>query len=354
MFQGRAVGHNEEGGLGAIGCVRLGVDGANAVEGDGGEFFVEAETGSDSDGEVGKPGGDPGDIARQVLLDVDAVDEEVGLDGGGGCAGVDAFGDGFGEGGAAEVEEAGLGDGRGATLAEAGGEADHGGAAVAVQAAVADENDALHWYSDGRRWPPEPDQQGLRLGKMEAALELVEPDPAAGAQVVAGLDGLSAGPAADAGVVPLVQLVVGDVVGMDVGPDVRFGPFYQRSDFDDIVLVVPAQDRCAGPCGRLVAAQGGDPGGAAVQGLAHGDDFADAAALVGVAAVEVRAVGALLFGDAHIGRHAAEGAVVVALGAVDQGDCFGEEVVGVDVEDVNIGVDAHGHVDQGHAAGSEG
>ena len=189
---------------------------------------------------------------------------------------------------------------------------------------------------------------------METALKLGQPDPTAGAQVVAGLDGLGAGPAADAGVALLVQFVVGDVVGMDVGPDVGFAPVNQGRNLDDAVLVIPAQDRCAGPRRRLVAAQGRYPGGVALQGLGHRHDFADVAAFVRVALIEVEAVIPLLLGEADIGGDAAEGAVVVALGSLYQGQGFGEEVVGVDVEDVYIGVDAHCHVDQRHAASAEG
>ena len=90
----------------------------------------------------GELGGDFDDIARQVLLYIDAVDEEIGLNGDSGCACGDTFCDRFGDGGAAVVEEAGLGDGCYAAFAQAGGQPDHGRAAVAVQAAVADEDDA--------------------------------------------------------------------------------------------------------------------------------------------------------------------------------------------------------------------
>ena len=105
---------------------------------------MEAETGRDADGQLWELCGDFGDVGGQVLLDIDAVDEEVGLDDDRGCAGADAFGDGFGDGGAAEVEEAGLGDGRNITFTQACGEPDHGGTAVAVNAAVADEDDTVH------------------------------------------------------------------------------------------------------------------------------------------------------------------------------------------------------------------
>ena len=189
---------------------------------------------------------------------------------------------------------------------------------------------------------------------MQAALKLGQPDPAAGAQIVAGLDRLRAGPAADAGVVLLVQIVVGDVVLVDIVPDVGFAPVDQGRNLHHAVLFIPAQHRCAGARGRLVSPQRGDPGGAAFERLGHGHDFANVTTLVGVAAVELEPVVPLLLGNADVRRDAAEGAAVVALRPFDQGQRLGEEVVGVDVEDVDVRVDTQGNVHQRHAAGAEG
>ena len=60
----------------------------------------------------------------------------------------------------------------------------------------------------------------------------VFPPPAAGAEVLAQADGAGAGRAADAGEKLVVQRVVGDVVELDVVPDVAPGPVGQRVDLD--------------------------------------------------------------------------------------------------------------------------
>ena len=139
-----AVRHHEEGGPGSARRARCGIDGAHALEGDGGQFLVEAKTGGHADGQLGELGGDFGYIAGQVLLHVDAVDQKIGLDCDRGCAGLHTLCDRFGDGRAAKVEETGLGDGRNAPLAQTSGQPDHRRAAVAVQAAVADEDDGVH------------------------------------------------------------------------------------------------------------------------------------------------------------------------------------------------------------------
>ena len=147
VLERSAVGHDQESSWRPVGGAQLRIDRLHTIEGDGGQLFVETETRGDADGQFGELGGDFDDIARQVLLYIDAVDEEIGLNRDRGCACGDTFCDRFGDGGAAVVEEAGLGDGCYAAFAQAGGQPDHGRAAVAVQAAVADEDDAVHVVS---------------------------------------------------------------------------------------------------------------------------------------------------------------------------------------------------------------
>ena len=101
------MGHDQESSWRPVGGAQFRIDRLHTIEGDGGQLFVETETGGDADGQFGELGGDFDDIARQVLLYIDAVDEEIGLNGDRGCACGDTFCDRFGDGGAAVVEEAG-------------------------------------------------------------------------------------------------------------------------------------------------------------------------------------------------------------------------------------------------------
>lgn len=62
VFQGRAVGHYQECGLRPVGRAGRRVDGLDALKGDGGQFFMEAETGRDADGQLWELYGDFGDV----------------------------------------------------------------------------------------------------------------------------------------------------------------------------------------------------------------------------------------------------------------------------------------------------
>src|SRR4030067_1051370 len=63
-----------------------------------------------------------------------------------------------------------------------------------------------------------------------AAPPPIPPPPAAGADVFAGLDGAGAGRAADAGEAAVVKGVIGDVVGLDVVPDLLLAPVDKGGD----------------------------------------------------------------------------------------------------------------------------
>src|SRR5687768_8281634 len=95
---------------------------------------------------------------------------------------------------------------------------------------------------------------------MDAALGLAKARPAAGALIGVGGHGLGARPASDALVAVVVELVVGQLVDVQIGPHVRLGPGGQRVDLDQAVGVVPFHDAGVGAVGGLVAADGGDPG----------------------------------------------------------------------------------------------
>src|SRR5438874_2644859 len=99
----------------------------------------------------------------------------------------------------------------------------------------------------------------LAFGYVDAALDLVEALPAAAARILAGGDGLRAVRAADARVVLVVELVVGDVVVEDVLPHLRLSPRGERVHLHQPELLVPLDDVGISACGRLVAADAADP-----------------------------------------------------------------------------------------------
>src|SRR5262245_22350678 len=110
---------------------------------------------------------------------------------------------------------------------------------------------------------------------MDAALGLVRAGPAAGAVVLAGGDGPRAGPAADAGITPVVERVVGDLVLHDEAPDILLGPRRERIELDEAELAVALDDGGVRPVWGLVAPDGADPCVEADEGLLERDDFAD-------------------------------------------------------------------------------
>src|SRR6478752_67277 len=163
---------------------------------------------------------------------------------------------------------------------------------------------------------PTPRPKRIRSGSMssarvDAALDLVRARPASGA-VAARVGAVRA---SDRGVAAIVQRVVGDVVGGDVGPDVALGPVGQRVELPQAVLAVPVQLGRVGAPGRLIAAQPGDPGVDVGEGLVERRDLADRAAAVGVAVPQRLAVplGLLVERDARV---AVDGDAVVLLHAV--------------------------------------
>src|SRR5919205_1992044 len=73
---------------------------------------------------------------------------------------------------------------------------------------------------------PKRTTSGSTSGRVESALDLARPGPAAAAPVAR----LGAGHAADGGVAAVVELVVGQVAVEDPAPDVLLGPLDERRD----------------------------------------------------------------------------------------------------------------------------
>src|SRR3954454_7456740 len=98
------------------------------------------------------------------------------------------------------------------------------------------------------------------LLRMQPALGLGAPAPAAGAFVLAERDGPRAGPAADAGISLVVQRVIRHVVLGDEAPHLLLRPVRQGTDFHEAEFFVPANDRDMRSIGTLVAADRAGPG----------------------------------------------------------------------------------------------
>src|SRR4051794_37812776 len=120
------------------------------------------------------------------------------------------------------------------------------------------------------------------------------PPPAAVPRRLAGRNRPGARLAADRGVAPVVQRVVGDIALTDVLPDLLLRPLGERVELDDRAVIVVDLDLADVGAGRpLVAAKAGDPRVERREMLRQRLDLADVAAeqpLLDLAVEEVRAV----------------------------------------------------------------
>src|SRR4028118_726891 len=124
--------------------------------------------------------------------------------------------------------------------------------------------------ASGRECPSE--KRGLRVGAagvgahpVEAALGLVYPRPAAGPRVLVVVDGPDLRLAADA-LVPLVQeRVDGNVVSLDVVPDLLVRPGGQRGYLGGAVALLPRGGPRGRPVRPLLAPDARHPGVGALQ-----------------------------------------------------------------------------------------
>src|SRR5271157_1212743 len=121
---------------------------------------------------------------------------------------------------------------------------------------------------------------------MQTALGLRETHPTARSRVFADLDRLRAMRAPDAGIIAVVQRVVGKVMIADVFPNLFRSPIGQRIDLNHPKLRVPAELAGAGALRRLIAADGGEPGVQLGEFLSQRLQFSQIAAAVGVAVPE--------------------------------------------------------------------
>src|SRR5262245_14885179 len=126
------------------------------------------------------------------------------------------------------------------------------------------------------------------------------PPPAAGAYVFSRGTGPGARSAADAGKAAVVQLVVGDSVRPDIGPDFLVAPVGEGVELDQAVFRVVGLDRDLLAGSRLPPAQPGDPGLLPRQRPAQRLDLADVAARFAQIDAAIEAVDAIA---AHVILH---------------------------------------------------
>src|SRR5262249_2823329 len=117
--------------------------------------------------------------------------------------------------------------------------------------------------------------------RMQAALRLRKPAPAAGPLVFTQQHGPRTWPAAYARIALIMQRVIGNVVLRNEGPHFLLRPIGQRADFDEAEFLIPAHDWGSRPVRALVAADGAGPGVHADDCLLEHFHLAIEAALIG-------------------------------------------------------------------------
>ena len=188
---------------------------------------------------------------------------------------------------------------------------------------------------------------------VKPALGLGSAAPAAGARVLARADGARAGPAADAGVAPLVQRVRGHVVLAQVGPHVLARPGEQGIHLHEAEARVALHDAGRGAVVRLVRANRADPGLVSAEGLGQRLDLADLAAAAGLALPQRLAVEGGLLREVERGAHRPDPQGVALLEPPPQRVGLGEQEAGVEGEDVNVQPLAGDEVEEHEALGAE-
>jgi hypothetical protein len=159
--------------------------------------------------------------------------------------------------------------------------------------------------------------------------------------------------APDTGVALVMERIVGDVVRPDVVPYLLPIPVSERIDLKQSELGIPVELPRVGAGRGLVATDTRDPGIELAEFLSERLDFADAAALVGLAAPEGRTELPRLL----LGRKPRLGAlhldVITTLDIVDQRIGFGKQEVSILGENTKVWTHLGGEVNQYDVLGAE-
>src|SRR5690554_1124419 len=94
---------------------------------------------------------------------------------------------------------------------------------------------------------------------MNAAFGFLMVCPAPAARIAAVSNGLRAVQAANAGIPPVMKVVVRQIVSADIRPDHLLRPVGEGAQFDHVVACVPFDDGCISPAPGLVAPQASHP-----------------------------------------------------------------------------------------------
>src|ERR1700681_1871119 len=127
----------------------------------------------------------------------------------------------------------------------------------------------------------------LQRNEMQTALCFLAAAPPARAWILARHHRAGARHAANAGIVPIVERIVGHVMLAHVRLYVVERPAHERVDLDEGEAAVPGGDRRAGALGWLVAPDRCNPGVVSRQRRAQGQHLSLLAAAIGVAAPEL-------------------------------------------------------------------
>jgi fumarate hydratase class II len=139
--------------------------------------------------------------------------------------------------------------------------------------------------------------------------------------------------------------------GVLTGEKLLLRPVEKRVQLHQLELLVPLHHVRHPTVGRLVLADGTDPGERcdAGEGVPQGQDFAVVAALVGAVFVQRPAVFGLILGDGGLGVDVLDGHAVLLPEALPQRECFRELVAGLQVDEGDARLDLTQHVDEAAA-----
>src|SRR5271157_5782944 len=174
--------------------------------------------------------------------------------------------------------------------------------------------------------------------RMQPALGLGLSRPPTRAFVLSIDHGLGTGPAANRGIPPIVQRVVGDAIGHDEGPNVAAGPVQEGVDLHEAELGVPANHLRLRSIRRLVCPDRRDPRVVAHERSPQWNDLSLVAALLVVRYVERPTVQAFILPHRRVRPHHLYLDPVAIGELVPQRQGLGKLVARVQVKDADTGL----------------